>query len=128
MPLGPEGWRKQANSEMPGLLRFDKVHEEVRETTKFHDTYKVVAVPLDTDPPILGGMRIQDLIWPAAAVGLDIVIWHQKDWSVSAVYTLCAVILIAGFVLAAVRIESRTLPQWAGIIVGFIFRPRRYLP
>ncbi len=95
---------------------------------KTTNAYKVVAVPLDTDPPILGGMRLQDLIWPAAAIALDIAVWHQREWPSTMVYVLCTAILGVGFALAGVRVESRSLPQWVGIIAGFIIRPKHYLP
>ncbi|HBQ93736.1 MAG: hypothetical protein C7B43_12205 [Sulfobacillus benefaciens] len=73
-------------------------------------------------------MRIQDLIWPAVGIALDMIIWRQRQWPLPVVYGLCAVILGGGFALAGIRVESKSLPEWVGIIAVFVFRPKRYLP
>ncbi|WP_053957906.1 hypothetical protein [Sulfobacillus thermosulfidooxidans] len=92
------------------------------------EPYRIVAIPLQADPPIMAGMRLQDLIWPAASIALDILLSRHGKWSEAALDMERALIFIGGISLAMVRIQSRTLPVWLMVIGLFLCRPRRYLP
>ncbi len=92
------------------------------------NSYAVVAVPLTADPPILGGMRLQDLVWPVAAIVVDMMMWRHGGWTNVMAYIARTLILSLGFLVAMIRIQTRSLPEWAVIIANFLIQPRRYLP
>ncbi|CAB1129238.1 protein of unknown function [Candidatus Hydrogenisulfobacillus filiaventi] len=40
-----------------------------------------VPVPLAREPEVLWGLTVGDLIWPAAAVVVDVALWHwSRGW------------------------------------------------
>ncbi|OLZ09951.1 hypothetical protein [Sulfobacillus thermosulfidooxidans] len=93
-----------------------------------NEPYRIVAIPLQADPPVVAGMRFQDLIWPAASIALDVFLSRHGKWLEPALDIERALILSGGILLARVRIQSRSLPAWLMVIGVFLCRPRRYLP
>ncbi len=88
----------------------------------------VVSLPLAKDPPLLWGMGLKDLIWPALSLAGDLLIWsHHPKFGVVEDIALAAV-SAGGLIFGIVRVHSRSIPEWLVVIVLFYLHPRLYLP
>lgn len=89
---------------------------------------RTVFVPLSREPEIVFGLKLSDIVWPAASAVVGLAIWH--GWKVAPSVRLSVILpaLAGGLGLAIVRIEETSLPQWMVRLMLFWIKDRLFLP
>ncbi len=85
-------------------------------------------VPLAHDPDVLFGLRVKDLVWPAAAALADLSVWRTWHTTEGLKVAVMSAMTSVGLLLAVTQIDETTLPEWIARWVLYWTRPRLYLP
>ncbi|MCY0897665.1 MAG: hypothetical protein OWU33_01805 [Firmicutes bacterium] len=87
-----------------------------------------VTIPLSSQPDVLFGLKLTDIVWLLLAAVGDLAIWHALRHWVTLRWVGWIGVTSYGIGFAVVRVDDITLAQWLGQWLHFWLSPRLYLP
>ncbi len=89
---------------------------------------QTVAIPLASQPDVLFGLKLTDIVWLLLAAAGDLAIWHGLRHGIMLRWAGWIGVTSCGMGFAVVRVDDIPLAQWLGQWLRFWLSPRLYLP
>lgn len=88
----------------------------------------IVNLPLSSQPDVLFGLQLTDLLWIFVAAAVDLLLWRTIKHQLLLLWAGWLAASSAGVALAVVRLDEEALPQRLWQWFHFWISPRLYLP
>jgi len=89
---------------------------------------RTVTMPLSREPEVLFGLRLADLFWVMGSGVSDLALWHALRTRLLVRFGGMGIVSGVGLLLAVVRMQDASLPDWVVRWCRFMIAAHLYLP